>query len=71
MIKESDEKLCALVQRNETDYLIYKQICERALNSLVLSSQNFWKMLKLMQTSAEPRVSELSVYFYFLGQIKK
>ena len=41
MIKESDEKLCALVQRNETDYLIYKQICERALNSLVLSSQNF------------------------------
>ena len=32
-INENGEKLCALIQKNETNYLIYKQICELAQNS--------------------------------------
>ena len=41
-INENDEKLCALLQKNETNYLIYKRICELVPNSFVLSSQNWF-----------------------------
>ena len=41
-VNKNDEKLCALVQKNETDYLIYKRICEFALNSFIVSSQNWF-----------------------------
>ena len=31
-ISKNHGKLCGLVEKNETDYLIYKQICELAPN---------------------------------------
>ena len=37
-INENGKKLCAFFQKNETNYLIYKQICELAQNSFVVSS---------------------------------
>ena len=41
-INENGKKLCALIQENETNYLIYKQICELARNSFVVSYQNWF-----------------------------
>ena len=33
---------CVLVQKNETDYLIYKWICELVPSRFVVSSQNWF-----------------------------
>ena len=41
-INKNDERLCALVQKNETDYLIQKRICELGPNSFIVSSQNWF-----------------------------
>ena len=41
-INENDEKLWELVQKNETDYLIYKRICELVPNSFVFASQDWF-----------------------------
>ena len=47
-VDEKDEELCSLVTRNQgkKDYYIYKRICELALNSFVVCSENslMWKL---------------------------
>ena len=41
-VNKNYERLCALVQKNETDCLIYMWIGELALNSFIVSSQNWF-----------------------------
>ena len=41
-IKEKDETLCKLVEERETDYYIFKKICELAKNSFVVTYQKWF-----------------------------
>ena len=41
-VKEKDETLCKLVEERETDYYIFKKICELAKNSFVVTYQKWF-----------------------------
>ena len=42
---EKDEKICKLVEERETDYYIFKRICELAKNSYVTNER--WSDVKI------------------------